>query len=330
MADTLDFENERDEGDDSIVAHYEESDGERGSLEEAEEATSDNDKDNDTATARRIDPSKTSKAHVVRNPVPKLNTERLKGPMGIQVIEKYFEGFKFHGKGHEKADLDRIMKRLEHWSYRLFPKYHFDDFLARMEQLGTKKDLQVFMKRYRLDMINPDDDAINDDADNEDDRQEESAPIDDFDLLITEQIQKQRQAEAALSVPVASTSNDDAFDQLLARSADSAPSSQVECPTTIATTALSDEIKVRIERNKQFAIQRRLERQREREGEIEREKLMEDTSANDVDFSEADDSMMRGETSASRVDDNTQSQIEATDAIIFDEPEETLSNSLRD
>ncbi|KYN26803.1 Protein TIPIN like protein [Trachymyrmex cornetzi] len=211
------------EGDDDIIEHYEnqESDDERGSRGEAEDATS----DNETGTARRIDPSKSkSKSHVVRNPVPKLNTERLTGPNGIQTIEKYFEGFKFYSKGHEKTDLDRIMKRLEHWSYRLFPNYHFDDFLTRLEQLGTKKDLQVFIKKYRLDMITKilSTNLITNDSDKDDeDGQEQSAPLDDFDLLITEQIQKQK----------------------------------------------------KIERNKQLAIQRRLQRQKEREEEVKRTKF---------------------------------------------------------
>ncbi|XP_011150544.1 protein TIPIN homolog [Harpegnathos saltator] len=265
MANTFDYE-----GDENIIAHYEdqESDGEQGSLNEAE-ATSDNDKDNETGTKRKIDPS-TSKAHVIRNPVPKLNTERLKGPNGIQTIEKYFEGFKFYGKGYEKVDLNRIMKRLEHWSHRLFPKYHFDDFLARAEQLGSKKDLQVYMKKYRLDMIISDDGLIiNNNEDNEEDQQE-SVPLDDFDLLITEQIQKQKQAKTQVSTLAATSASEDAFDELLMQP-NNISNSQVQ---TMSTTGneLSDDIKEKIERNKQLAIQRRLQRQNEQE-EIKRKKL---------------------------------------------------------
>ncbi|XP_011341926.2 LOW QUALITY PROTEIN: protein TIPIN homolog [Ooceraea biroi] len=235
MANTLDYE-----GDDNIIAHYEneESDGERRSLGEAEEATS----DNETGTARRIDPSTATRTHVIRNPAPKLNTERLKGPNGIQIIEKYFEAFKFYGKGHEKTDLDRIMKRLEHWSYRLFPKYHFDDFLARAEQLGAKKDLR---------------------------------------------------------------------DILLAQS-DNVPSSQIVCPSS-TKTQVSDDMKKKIKRNKQLAIQRRLERQKEREEEIKRRKLLENTNM-DIP-NENDNSTAHGGTDASQVDD-THSQIDETTSKI--------------
>jgi len=261
MTDVPDYE-----GDDDIIEHYEnqESDDERGSRGEMEDATSDNE-----GTARRIDPKSKSKSHV-RNPVPKLNTERLKGPNGIHTIEKYFEGFKFYGKGHERTDLDRIMKRLEHWSYRLFPKYHFDDFLTRVEQLGTKKDLQVFIKKYRSDMITSDNDLItHDNMDKDDeDEQEESAPLDDFDLLITEQIQKQKQSETRASIVTPSTSHEDEFDKLLMQSTGT-QNAQIEVShTDTVTNKLDDEVKQRIERNKQLAIQRRLQRQKEREEEI--------------------------------------------------------------
>lgn len=314
MANVSDYE-----GDDDIVRQYEnqEYDDERGSPEEAGETY---DNDNEPEAGRRIDPSK-PKTHVVRNPVPKLNTERLKGPNGIQTIENYFEGFKFYGKGHEKADLDRIMKRLEHWSYRLFPKYHFDDFLTRVEQLGTKKDLQVFLKKYRLDMIISDNDIIiQNDTDDEGDQQE-SAPIDDLDLLITEQIQKQKQAEIQASTHAPSISNDDAFDQLLMQS-DNVPNSQMQHATTVQDE-LNEEIKEKIERNKQLAIQRRLQRQKEREEEEEakRSRLIEDT---DVKTSnENGDSTSYNETNASQID-HVQSQIDENETN-FDKTEE-MSN----
>lgn len=315
MADIPDYR-----GDDDIVEYYEnkESDDEQhGSLEVAE-ATS----DNEAETARRIDPSK-SKTHTVRNPIPKLNTERLKGSNGIHTIEKYFEGFKFYGKGHEKTDLDRIMKRLEHWSYRLFPKFHFDDFLTRAEQLGIKKDLQVFIKRYRLDMLTSDDDLIiHDNTDNEEDQQE-IAPLDDFDLLITEQIQKQKQAETSMPTAVPSTSNEDAFDELLMQS-NNISNSQIQCTST-AKNEMSDEIKEIIERNKQLAIQRRLQRQKEREaGESKRAKLIESTNIETL--NENNNPTIYDGTDASQVD-SMHSQInENANEATASKSEEILSN----
>lgn len=47
------------------------------------------------------------------------------------------------GKGEEFRDLDKMMKRMEHWAHRLYPKLPFDDVMARISQLGKKKNVQV-------------------------------------------------------------------------------------------------------------------------------------------------------------------------------------------
>lgn len=277
-----------------IYEDNQESDGNQ--REDEEDASSINNQNEETA--RRIDPKKT-KTHV-RNPAPKLDTEKLKGSNGIQAIEKYFENFKFHGKGHEKADLNRIMKRLEYWSYRLFPKYHFDDFLTKVEQLGSKKDLQVFLKKYRLDMIAPDNDLIIEDNIDSEEEQQENAPLDDFDLLITEQIQKQKQAETRASMPAAGPNTaEDAFDELVRSSKnDNTQSSQVEDANT-TRNELSEEIKERIERNRQLAIQRRLQRQREQE---EAKKLKLTESTNEKTFNDNSNLTTEDKTDASQMD----------------------------
>ena len=180
-----------------------------------------------------------------RSSVPRLNTEFLKGPKGVHKIEKYFEGFKFYGKGREKDDLDRIMKRLEHWTHRLFPKLKFDDGLAKIEHLGSKKDLQVFLKKYRTDMISADEDLMTTDivSDN-DDEPGETAPVEEFDLLLAEQIEKQRHNETTTNIDTS------AFDNLLA-SANSQPTRNEPGPS------MSDEVKERIERNRRLALERK-------------------------------------------------------------------------
>lgn len=61
----------------------------------------------------------------------------------MKELRKSFVDIKFHGKGREAEDLTRVMARLEHWSHRLFPKLQFDDFLEKLEKLGTKKVVQV-------------------------------------------------------------------------------------------------------------------------------------------------------------------------------------------
>ncbi|XP_071861629.1 TIMELESS-interacting protein [Bombus fervidus] len=270
LSNTSDYD-EEDEHD--IVAEYEnqESDGDQGNVQK--NSDSENDQSKEENTVRRIDPS-SSKKHIVRNPLPKLNTERLKGPKGIHTIEKYFEGFKFHGQGYEKLDLDRVMKRLEHWGHRLFPKLDFDDFLERLEKLGTKKDLQVFIRKYRQDMINEDNDIINEDNIDAEENIVQDEPIDEFDLLIAEQIEKQKQVmqQTAINVP---TTNNDVFDKLLSQSNTMNSQSVTNASTS---SQLSDEVKARIERNRQQAIQRRLARFKEIEEEAKRKKLEEPKS----------------------------------------------------
>merc|ERR1719317_1349866 len=63
---------------------------------------------------------------VVRNPMPKLNPDRITGSRGIIQLEKMFEDFKPKGAGHEFEDLDVLMKGMEHWAHRLYPKLPFD------------------------------------------------------------------------------------------------------------------------------------------------------------------------------------------------------------
>ena len=257
-----DYEDEHD-----IVAEYENQDADGINID----VNSDEDAalDNEESHGRKIDPS-TSKLHVVRNPLPKLNAERLKGPKGIQTIEKHFEGFKFYGKGYEKLDLDRVMKRMEHWAHRLFPKLEFDDFVDRLEKLGTKKELQVFVTKYRQDMISAEDDIITkDNMDAEDDKQQDE-PIDEFDLLIAEQIEKQKQVVNQSLMSDASTTNDDVFDKLLSESNSKKPQPIVKSSTP---AQLSDEVKERIERNRQQAIQRRNARLAAMQEEANRNKM---------------------------------------------------------
>ncbi|XP_078048907.1 TIMELESS-interacting protein [Augochlora pura] len=263
LSNTSDYDDE-----DDIVAEYERHDLDAEQNTEERDIGSDNEENQDQNNVpRRVDPS-SSKKPSVRNPIPTLNADRLKGPKGLQTIEKYFEGFKFYGKGHEKSDLDRILKRMEHWSHRLFPKLEFDTFLERVEKLGTKRDLQVFIKKYRMGMINTDDVALNVDEGDDDNEKEEDEPIDEFDLLIAEQIEKQKQ----VNVQSANKSTaDDLFDKLMSQSNNNSQASQPVKENT-TPSQLSNEVKEQIERNRQQALQRRQARLKALE-EDKREKL---------------------------------------------------------
>merc|ERR1719373_158264 len=94
------------------------------------------------------------KKRIIKNPQPKLNPERLMGPRGIQTIEDYFQGWESKGKGKEFDDLDVIMKQLEHWAHRLYPKLPFDNVIDVVaNRLGKKKTVQTHMKKIRLGMV---------------------------------------------------------------------------------------------------------------------------------------------------------------------------------
>ncbi|XP_066492749.1 TIMELESS-interacting protein isoform X2 [Tiliqua scincoides] len=88
----------------------------------------------------------------VKRPVPKLDAHRLVSERGLPALRSMFENVKFRGKGHEEADLKTLIKYMEHWAHRLFPKLQFEDFVDRVERLGNKQAVQTCLKRIRLDL----------------------------------------------------------------------------------------------------------------------------------------------------------------------------------
>ncbi|TMW54876.1 hypothetical protein DOY81_000109, partial [Sarcophaga bullata] len=132
------------------------------------------------------------KKRAVLNPRPRLNVEVLRGPRGLHTIEDYFKDIKYKGKGHEKEDLDEVMRRLQHWGHRMYPTYKLDDVLTNIERLGKKKPLQVHMSRYRLGMLESmkNHGEINEEMDDDEDQPPNVAdePYDEFDALLDEQI----------------------------------------------------------------------------------------------------------------------------------------------
>ncbi|NXG33018.1 TIPIN protein, partial [Dromaius novaehollandiae] len=88
----------------------------------------------------------------VRRPIPKLDAHRLVSERGLPALRHIFDNTKFKGKGHEAEDLKTLIRHMEHWAHRLFPKLQFDDFIDRVESLGNKKEVQTCLKRIRLDL----------------------------------------------------------------------------------------------------------------------------------------------------------------------------------
>ncbi|XP_056427652.1 TIMELESS-interacting protein [Hyla sarda] len=88
----------------------------------------------------------------VKRPQPKLDAQRLTSQRGLPALRNLFDGTKFKGKGHEAEDLKVLIRQMENWAHRLFPKLQFEDFLGRLETLGNKKEVQTCLKRIRMDL----------------------------------------------------------------------------------------------------------------------------------------------------------------------------------
>ncbi|XP_004718145.2 TIMELESS-interacting protein [Echinops telfairi] len=89
---------------------------------------------------------------IVKRNVPKLDAQRLISERGLPTLRHVFDKTKFKGKGHEAEDLKKLIRHMEHWAHRLFPKLQFEDFVDRVEYLGNKKEVQTCLKRIRLDL----------------------------------------------------------------------------------------------------------------------------------------------------------------------------------
>ncbi|XP_075288220.1 TIMELESS-interacting protein [Opisthocomus hoazin] len=88
----------------------------------------------------------------VKRPMPKLDAQRLISERGLPALRHLFDNVKFKGKGHEAEDLKTLIRHMEHWAHRLFPKLQFEEFIDRVESLGNKKEVQTCLKRIRLDL----------------------------------------------------------------------------------------------------------------------------------------------------------------------------------
>ncbi|XP_039933290.1 TIMELESS-interacting protein isoform X1 [Hirundo rustica] len=103
----------------------------------------------------------------VKRPRPRLDAQRLISERGLPALRHLFDNVKFKGKGHEAEDLKTLIQHMEHWAHRLFPKLQFEDFIDRVESLGSKKEVQTCLKRIRLDLPILHEDFKNEEAEGE-------------------------------------------------------------------------------------------------------------------------------------------------------------------
>ncbi|NWY05871.1 TIPIN protein, partial [Nothoprocta ornata] len=173
--------------------------------------------DNQESQTKDKDSSATVR-RAVRRPIPKLDAQRLLiSERGLPALRHMFDNTKFKGKGHEAEDLKTLMRHMEHWAHRLYPKLQFDDFIDRVESLGNKKEVQTCLKRIRLDLP-----ILHEDYKNNEDGGGESNGL------------------------------DAAIEDLPAGPAD--VGEELESPSS---TALTEEQQERIRKNRQLALERR-------------------------------------------------------------------------
>ncbi|XP_023670913.2 TIMELESS-interacting protein [Paramormyrops kingsleyae] len=169
-----------------------------------------------------------AKRRFVRRPQPKLNAQRLTSERGLPALRTLFDSVKFKGKGHETEDLQLLMQKMENWAHRLYPKLQFEDFIDRLETLGSKKEVQTCLKRIRLDMP----------------------------LMHEDFVSRAGEEEEGILTEGATPNEPDPFGDY--SSTESAPLS-----STSAAAPLTEEQRRRIELNKQLALERRLARRQE-------------------------------------------------------------------
>ncbi|XP_037689556.1 TIMELESS-interacting protein [Choloepus didactylus] len=155
----------------------------------------------------------------VKRNLPKLDAQRLISERGLPALRHVFDKAKFKGKGREAEDLKTLIRHMEHWAHRLFPKLQFEDFINRVEYLGNKKEVQTCLKRIRLDLPILHEDFIS----NNDEVGENNGD----DVIATE------------------------FDAFLTNSSES------DKFASQSNRSLTEEQQQRIERNKQLALERR-------------------------------------------------------------------------
>ncbi|XP_075431487.1 TIMELESS-interacting protein isoform X2 [Ascaphus truei] len=166
----------------------------------------------------------------VKRPLPKLDAQRLTSQRGLPALRHMFDGTKFKGKGHEPEDLKTLIRQMEHWAHRLFPKLQFEDFLSRLETLGNKKEVQTCLKRIRMDLPIVHEDFTSEDVVVQMEDNDLDLPSGDFDAL---------------------------------------PESLAPPLTQPSVADLSEETRQRIERNRHLALEKRMSKMQAQAGSQE-------------------------------------------------------------
>lgn len=155
----------------------------------------------------------------------------------------------------------------------MFPKYDFDDSLAKIERIGRKKEIAVHMTRYRLGDLQREQEGLSkeiisdDEGDNKmhDDSLANELPIDEFEELINQQIALSTSALPSTNFSnMSGISNISSSTQVPKMSQAPLESSQVSQKID-SPPKLTEEQKAIIEENRKRAMALRAERLKRQE-----------------------------------------------------------------
>ncbi|XP_050045121.2 TIMELESS-interacting protein [Dermacentor andersoni] len=220
------------------------------------------------------------KKRVVTNPRPKLNKDRLAGAKGIPELLRMSKNVHWRGKGHELHDLDTALSLLEHWGHRLFPQMDSDNLFSNLERLGMKREVQTYMRKLRMGLEgdvgeqlqfgeNLDDGIV-------EEKDEEQPPFEDpFSSLLAEGPQSTSQQVLPAAPPLFQQPKD-----------------------------ITEELRERMERSRQQALERRRLRL------AQQELLSRDMDTEETDFVSALNSFAKGEQGTDMQEDTIQHQPE--------------------
>ncbi|XP_073692248.1 TIMELESS-interacting protein [Garra rufa] len=121
----------------------------RGDIEEDPFGNGDGEEEGEVSKLAEVP---VAKRRTVTRPRPKLDANRLISEKGLPALRTLFDDVKFKGKGHEAENLKLLLQKMENWAHRLHPKMQFEEFIDKVENLGSKKEVQTCLKRIRLDM----------------------------------------------------------------------------------------------------------------------------------------------------------------------------------
>ncbi|CCD69893.1 Protein TIPIN homolog [Caenorhabditis elegans] len=99
---------------------------------------------------RRVVEPKLLRTKRLANPRLALNERILTGPKGISALRETLKDFKPNPKDDPYANLEKLMKKYAYWGHLMFPKMKTEDVLNRVETLGTRRQVKVFMIKHRL------------------------------------------------------------------------------------------------------------------------------------------------------------------------------------